>query len=75
MFDRSLVVQEDPTIEDTIMGNAWGPKDPTPTLPNNSINLRFDDHRYYKRDNGIEQSRAEFVSAACYDNRGGNGSG
>lgn len=69
--ERSLGVPEAQQLKIQYMGNAWGSGDPTSSLPNNTSNLLFDDHRYYKWDPSVEQTKQGYLNAACADQRGG----
>ena len=70
--ERSIGIQQDQQLRIQYMGVAWGSGDPIADLPKEATNLLFDDHRYYKWDNSVEQSRAGYISAACSDDRGGS---
>lgn len=68
--ERSLGVRPHQQLKIQYMGDAWGSGDPRSDLPTNSTNLLFDDHRYYKWDDSVEQSRDGYISAVCSDDRG-----
>lgn len=71
-MERSLGVRPRHHLKIQYMGDAWGAGDPTSFLPANATGLLFDDHRYYKWDTDVEQTKEGYVSAACGDDRGGN---
>lgn len=70
--ERALRVPKFQQLKVQYMGTAWGSGDPTSSLPNNATNLLFDDHRYYKWDASVEQSKQGYLDAACSDERGGS---
>ena len=69
--ERSLGVRSGSELKIQYMGKVWGAGDPTTYLPADATNLLFDDHRYYKWDPNIEQTKDDYISAACSDDRGG----
>lgn len=71
-MERSLGVKPRHQLKIQYMGEAWGAGDPTTFLPANATGLLFDDHRYYKWDTTVEQTKDGYASAACSDDRGGN---
>jgi len=70
--ERSLGVHPRHQLKIQYMGKAWGSGDPTSSLPANATDLLFDDHRYYKWDTTVDQTKDGYVSAACSDDRGGD---
>ena len=70
-MEQSLGVRPQHQLKIQYMGDAWGSGDPTSSLPANATNLLFDDHRYYKWDSKVEQTKSGYISAACSDDRGG----
>jgi len=71
-MEQSLGVRPQNQLKIQYMASAWASGDPTSSLPANATNLLFDDHRYYKWDTSVEQTKNGYISAACSDDRGGN---
>ena len=71
--EETLNVSPDKALHIQMMNEKWGSGNPNQYLSDNDTSrAAYDDHRYLKYDSSVGDTPADYLSASCSDDRGGD---